>query len=231
MCMSPYSETLECAISLEQILSATAGRATHGDTHRHTPTLPEGGGAATGPSCETALGGWLAATVRGGPFWWSALPPDTDTLSTHRGTEPGQPPPPRAECSERRGEAASALMGSQVVGCRVTWGGMHTHTHTHTHTRPQPHSSTHRFMPSHVTHTDTATGSLIHRFLHHTDTHHNQKTDKHTDAWTHRDTLRYLQGDAWMCSDTHTHSYTSSPTQACACTHTHRHTHTQSPGI
>ena len=134
MCMSPYSETLECAISLEQILSATAGRATHGDTHRHTPTLPEGGGAATGPSSETALGGWLAATVRGGPFWWSALPPDTNTLSTHGGTEPGQPPPPRAECSERRGEAASALMGSQVVGCRVTWGGMHTHTHTHTHT-------------------------------------------------------------------------------------------------
>ena len=133
-----------------------------------------------------------------------------------------------APSAESRGEAASALMGSQVVGCRVTWGGG-----MHTHTQPQPHSSTHRFTPSHVTRTDTATGSLIHRFLHHTDTHHNQKTDKHTDAWTHRDTLRYLQGDAWMCSDTHTHSYTSSPTQACACTHTHTqtHAHTQSPGI
>ena len=100
MCMSLYSETLECAISLERILSATAGRATHGDTH--TPTLPEGGGAATGSSPETALGGWLASTVRGEPFWWSALPPDTDTLSTHGGTEPGQPPPPRAEVRQPR---------------------------------------------------------------------------------------------------------------------------------
>ena len=82
-----------------------------------------------------------------------------------------------------------------------------------------------------------------------------RKTDKHADARTHRDTLRYLQGDAWMCSDTHTathpHSHrhvrvhtqthTQSPhrhvrvhtdthtesTQACLCTHTH----TQSPGV
>lgn len=121
--------------------SGTCHTRRHTQTHAHA--LRGGGGAATGPSAETALGGWLAATVRGGPFWWSALPPDTNTLNTPGGTGPGQPPPPRAECSERRGEACSAVTGSQVVGCRVTWG--------HAHTRPQPHSSTHRFMPSHVT--------------------------------------------------------------------------------
>ena len=74
----------------------------HTRRHTHTPTLPEGGGAATGSSPETALGGWLASTMRGEPFWWSALPPDTDTLSTHGGTEPGQPPPPRAEVRQPR---------------------------------------------------------------------------------------------------------------------------------
>lgn len=165
MCMSPYSETLECAISLEWILSATAGRATHGDTHRHTPAL-RGGGQQQVPALGLPLvAGWLPP-CRGGLVVSTA--PDTNTLNTPGGTGPGQPPPPRAECSERRGEACSAVTGSQVVGCRnLTWG--------HAYTRPQPHSSTHRFMPSHVTRTDTATGSLIHRFLHHTDTHHNQK--------------------------------------------------------
>ena len=218
MCMSPYSETLECAISLEWILSATAGRATHGDTHRHTPTLSGGGGAATGPSAETALGGWLAATVRGGPFWWSALPPDTNTLNTPGGTGPGQPPPPRAECSERRGEACSAVTGSQVVGCRVTWGHGHTHGRSLTHPHrdschPMSHAQTqplaHSFTDSCIT--------QIHIII--------RKTDKHADARTHRDTLRYLQGDAWMCSDTHTATHPHSHRHV----RVHTHTQTQSP--
>ena len=215
MCMSPYSETLECAISLEWILSATAGRATHGDTHRHTPTLSGGGGAATGPSAETALGGWLAATVRGGPFWWSALPPDTNTLNTPGGTGPGQPPPPRAECSERRGEACSAVTGSQVVGCRVTWGHGHTHGRSLTH----PHRDSCHPM-SHA-----QTQPLAHSFTDSCITQRHiiiRKTDKHADARTHRDTLRYLQGDAWMCSDTHTATHPHSHRHVRAHTHTHR---------
>ena len=99
-----------------------------------------------------------------------------------------------APSAESRGEAASALMGSQVVGCRVTWGGECTHTHT----QPQPHSSTHRFTPSHVTRTDTATGSLIHRFLHHTDTHTHSYTSSPTQA----------------CACTHTHTDTRTHTES-----------------
>ena len=107
--------------------------------------------------------------------------------------------------------------------------------HTHTYTRPQPHSPTHRLTPSHATRSGRTTGSLIHRFVHHTDTVTVREADKRTDARTHRGTLRSLQGDARMCSDTQTHSYTSSPPQACACTHTQSsqacacmYTHTES---
>ena len=59
MCMSLYSETLECAISLERILSATAGRATHGDTHTH-PRSPRGEGQQQVPALRLPLvAGWL----------------------------------------------------------------------------------------------------------------------------------------------------------------------------
>ena len=224
MCMSPYSETLECAISLEQILSATAGRATHGDTHRHTPTLPEGGGAATGPSSETALGGWLAATVRGGPFWWSALPPDTNTLSTHGGTEPGQPPPPRAECSERRGEAASALMGSQVVGCRVTWGGMHTHTHTHTHGRSLTHPHTDSCHPMSHTQTQPLAHSFTDSFI--TQIHiiirKQINTQMHGHIEIHLDISREMRG----CAQIHILTATRPHPHRHVRAHTHTDTHT-----
>ena len=89
------TQTLECAISLELILSATAGRATHGDTrtdtHRHTHMLPEGEGPQQVPAGGRPR--WLAGCHRaGGPFWGSALSPDTDTLHTHGDTGPGQPP-------------------------------------------------------------------------------------------------------------------------------------------
>lgn len=97
----------------------------HGDTHRHTPRS-SGVGVQQVPALRLPLvAGWLPPCGRafGGQH---CLPRYQHPQHTRRHrTRPA--PPPRAECSERRGEACSAVTGSQVVGCRVTWG-MATHT-------------------------------------------------------------------------------------------------------
>ena len=265
-CMSPYSETLECAISLELILSATAGRATHRDTRTDThtdtrPRSPRGRGRSRSRRWPPSVAGWLPPCGRAF-LGVSTVPRYRHPPHTRR--HRARPAPkvrghswPRAECSGRGGEAGSAATGSQVVGCGVTWGDARTHTHTHT--RPQPHSSTHRHaIPCHSL-------RQSHRLAHSDSciTQIQSQSEKQINAQMrgHTGTLRYLQGDARMCSDTQTHSYTSSPPRACACPHTHTessqasacththahththtessqacvctytHTHTQSPGI
>ena len=70
--MSPYSETLECAVSLELILLATMGHATHRDIRTDTrPRSPSGEGQQQVPASRLPL--VVSATVRGGASWWTAL--------------------------------------------------------------------------------------------------------------------------------------------------------------
>lgn len=227
--MSPYSETLECAVSLELILLATMGHATHWDICTDTcPRSPSREGRQQVPASRLPL--VVSATVRGAASWWTALLPDTDTLNIHSGTGSGQPP--RSAATPGLG---LSTQDADVRQAQQQWGptwrdagdmrrAMHTHmvtahsyTHrlmhpmSHAHTQSQPHS----FTDSHIT--------QIHIII------TKQINTQTQGACTHRDTLRYLQGDAHMFSDTHTHSYMSSPTQTCACTYTHKNT--RSPGI
>ena len=177
-CMSPYSETLECAISLELILSATAGRATHRDTRTDThtdtrPRSPRGRGRSRSRRWPPSVAGWLPPCGRAF-LGVSTVPRYRHPPHTRR--HRARPAPkvrghswPRAECSGRGGEAGSAATGSQVVGCGVTWGDarVRARTHTHGHSLTHPHTDT----PSHATRSGRATGSLIqirasHRYSH-----------------------------------------------------------------
>ena len=136
-----------------------------------------------------------------------------------------------APSAESRGEAASALMGSQVVGCRVTWGGggMHTHTHTHSRSLTHPHTDS-RHPMSHA-----QTQPLAHSF---TDSFITQihiiirkqiNTQMHRHIEIHLDISREMRGCAQIhiltATRPHPHRHVH------AHTHTQTHAHTQSPGI